>query len=159
MTSKPAEFDRALASGRFTAAVLGASLLVYLLFEELVRARYRPFLGLVRLRNPLIFRYAGFAAAVVSVIALRLIHGRLVARAARASDGTAAVHSLFRATVIGLVLAVVPAICGLALALLAGLNTDFYLLEFVSAVLVFMYFPRAGAWESVIAKRRPVCPL
>ena len=159
MTSKPADFDRALASGRFTAAALGASLLVYLLFEELIRARYRPFLGLVRLRDPLVVRYAGFAAAVAAVIALRLIHGRLVSRAARASDGGAAVRLLFRATVIGLVLAEVPALAGLALALLAGLNTDFYLLEFASIVLVFMYFPRAGAWESVLEKRRPICPL
>jgi hypothetical protein len=159
MTSKPPDFDRALASGRVTAVALGARLIIYLLFEELVRARYHPFLGLVRLRDPLTVRYAGFAAAVLAVIALRLYHGRLVARAARAVDGADAVRLLFRAAVLGLVLAEVPALSGLTLALLAGLNTDFYILEFVSAVLVFMYFPRAGAWESVLEKRRPVCPL
>jgi len=159
MTSKPADFDRAFASGRFTAFAMGASLLVYLLFEEIVRARTRPFLGFAHLRDPRPARYAGFAAAIVAVIALRLVHGRLVAAAARTEDGSAAVRSLFRATVIGLALAEVPALAGLALTLLAGLNTDFYLLEFVSAVLVFMYFPRAAAWESVLEKRRPVCPL
>jgi hypothetical protein len=95
----------------------------------------------------------------VAVIALRLVHGRLVAAAVRTEDGAAAVRSLFRATVIGLALAEVPALAGLALTLLAGLNMDFYILEFVSAVLVFMYFPRAAAWESVLEKRRPVCPL
>ena len=158
MTPKPAAFDRALASARFTAFTLGASLLVYLLFEEIVRARYRPFLGFARLRDPRPVRYAGFAAAIVAVIALRLVHGRITAAAARAADGEGAVRRLFRAAAIGLVLAEIPALAGLALALIGGLNTDFYLLTFVSAVLVFMYFPRASSWESILEKRRPVCP-
>jgi hypothetical protein len=155
---KPPEFDKAFAAGRTLAAILGASLPVCLLLEEIVRSRYRPFLGFAAIRDIAGLRYAGFAAAVVAVIALRLVHGRFTASAA-ADDGSTAVRSLFRAAVVGLTLAELPALIGLALFLAGGLNKDFYLLLFVSGALVFIYFPRAAAWEGVLGKRRPACPL
>jgi hypothetical protein len=156
---KPEEFERAFAASRSMAVVFGLSLLVYLLLEEVIRGRYRPFLGLAKVKDLAGLRHAGFAVAVVVVIALRFLHGRLTASAARATDGSAAVRSLFRAAVIGLMLAELPALIGLALFLFKGLNQDFYLLLFVSGALVFMYFPRTASWEGVLEKRRPVCPL
>jgi hypothetical protein len=156
---KPSEFDRAFATSRSVAAVLGASLLVYLLLEEIIRGRYRPFFGFAKVKDLAGMRYSGFAAAVVVVIGLRFLHARLTAAAMRAGDGPAAVRLLFRASVLGLTLAEVPSIIGLALFLLGGLNKDFYLLLFVSSALVFMYFPRAAAWTAVLEKRRPGCPM
>jgi len=157
--SNPPEFDKAFRAARSLAVMLGASLPVYLLLEEAVRGRYRPFLGFAGLRDRAGLRLGGFACAVAAVVALRLLHGRLVARAAKAAGPAAAVRSLHRAAVVGATLAGFPALAGLGLFLAAGLNTDFYLLEFVSGVLTFMYFPRAAAWESVLETRRPVCPL
>ena len=95
---------------------------------------------------------------MAAVIVLRLVHGRRLAAAAKADD-SAAVRSLYRTAMISLTLAEIPALMGMALVLLAGLNKDFYLLLFASIVLEFMYFPRASAWEAVLEKRRPVCPL
>jgi F0F1-type ATP synthase membrane subunit c/vacuolar-type H+-ATPase subunit K len=154
----PPEFDKAFATSRFLGLTFAVCLMFYLLLEEIVRARFRPFLGFARGIDVVRLRYFGFAAAVALVIALRIVHSRILAAAARA-DGPRAVRSLFRVAVISLALAETPALIGLVLFLLAGLNKDFYLLLFVSIVLVFMYFPRKAAWETVLDKRRPVCPL
>jgi len=156
---KPAEFDKAFAASRSLAMILGASLLVYLLLEEIIRGRYRLFLGFAPMRDLSGLRYAGFGAAVIAVIALRLLHGRFTASAAASADGSAAVRALFRAAVVGLTLAELPALIGLALFLVGGLNKDFYLLLFASGTLVFMYFPRQAAWEAVLEKRPRDCPL
>jgi len=154
----PPEFDKAFATSRFLGLTFAVCLMFYLLLEEIVRARFQPFLGFARGTDVIRLRYFGFAAAVALVIVLRIVHSRILAAAARA-DGPRAVRSLFRAAVISLALAETPALIGLVLFLLAGLNKDFYLLLFVSIVLVFMYFPRKAAWETVIERRRPVCPL
>ena len=55
--------------GTSMAVVFGLSLLVYLLLEEVIRGRYRPFLGLAKVKDLAGLRHAGFAAAVVVVIA------------------------------------------------------------------------------------------
>lgn len=155
---KPPEFDKAFATSRFIALAFAGCLMLDLLLEEILRSRFQPFLGFANVKDVITLRYGCFAAAVAAVIVLRVVHGRLQAAASRADDG-AGVRSLFRAAVISLTLAETPALIGLALFLLAGLNKDFYFLLFASTVLVFIYFPRAAAWETVLEKRRPVCPL
>jgi hypothetical protein len=155
---KPPEFEKAFATSRSIALAFAGCLMLDLLLEEILRARYQPFLGFANVKGVITLRYGCFAAAVAAVILLRVVHGRLLAAASRADDA-AAVRSLFRAAVISLTLAEMPALIGLALFLLAGLNKDFYFLLFASIVLVFIYFPRAAAWETVLEKRRPVCPL
>jgi hypothetical protein len=155
---KPPEFDKAFAASRAIAWTLGGCLLLYLLLEEIIRARFRPFFGFGKVKDVAALRYGFFFLAVAAVIVLRLVHGRRLAAASKAGEA-AAVRSLYRTAVISLTLAEIPALAGMTLVLLAGLNTDFYLLLFVSIVLVFMYFPRASAWEAVLEKRRPVCPL
>lgn len=154
---KPPEFEKAFAASRTVAWTLGGCLLVYLLLEEIIRARFRPFFGFAKMRSVTGLRYGGFIVAVAAVIVLRLLHGRRLATASRASEA-AAVRSLYRTAVLTLTLAEIPALLGMSLVLLAGLNMDFYLLLFVSIVLLFMYFPRASAWEAVLEKRRPGCP-
>jgi hypothetical protein len=155
---KPPEFDKAFATSRTIAWTFAGCLMLYLLVEEILRARFRPFFGFAKVKDVNGLRYGCFFVAVAAVIVLRLVHGRLLATASKAEDA-AAVRSLFRATVISLTLAEIPALMGMALVFFAGLNKDFYLLLFASLVLVFMYFPRAAAWETVLEKRRPVCPL
>jgi hypothetical protein len=152
------EFDKAFATCRFIALAFAGCLMLDLLLVEILRARFRPFFGFAPMKDVIALRYGCFAAAAAAVIVLRLVHGRLLAAASKVDDA-AAVRTLFRAAVISLTLAEIPALIGLALVLLAGLNRDFYFLLFASIVLVFIYFPRAAAWETVLEKRRPVCPL
>jgi F0F1-type ATP synthase membrane subunit c/vacuolar-type H+-ATPase subunit K len=154
--SKPPEFDKAFAASLRIAWILGGCLPLYLLLEEILRARFRPFLGFAGVKDAAGLRYGCFLAAVAAVIALRLVHGRRLSAAAQAGD---AVRSLYRTAVISLTLAEIPALAGMVLFLLAGLNRDFYFLLFASSVLVFMYFPRASAWETILERRRPGCPL
>jgi hypothetical protein len=53
---------------------------------------------------------------------------------------------MLQASVLTSALAEVPALFGLVLFLMSGLNVDFYVLTFVSLVLMFMFFPRYAGW-------------
>jgi len=44
-----------------------------------------------------------------------------------------------------------PALLGLFLFLLAGLNRDFYVLLIISVAVLFIFFPRRRAWEEWLA--------
>jgi hypothetical protein len=122
------------------------SLLFYLGAEEFIRARFRPFHGFLALSDLRAVRYALFGLAVAVLILIRVLRPRLLRRAA-GDDAKTVLHRIQRASLTTLVLAEVPGIVGLVLFVAAGLNVDFYILLFVSLVLVFMYFPRRSAWE------------
>jgi hypothetical protein len=121
------------------------SLFLYLGAVEFIRARFRPFRGVLVISDLQRVRYAFFAAAIVTIIVIRVLRPRLLRRVA--DDDQTAFRRLQRASLVTLALAEVPGILGLVLFLLAGLNIDFYLLLFASLLLVFMYFPRRSAWE------------
>ncbi|HYA48398.1 MAG TPA: hypothetical protein VEG35_01760 [Burkholderiales bacterium] len=130
---------------RVTVSVI-ASLLLYLVAVEVIRARFSPFLGFLSVSDLQLLRYALWALAITAVIVILLLRPRLLRKAAGGDDKTA-LHQIQKAFVLTIVLSEVPATLGLVLFLTAGLNIDFYGLLFVSLVLVFMYFPRRSAWE------------
>lgn len=127
-------------------AAVVASLVLYLVLVEVLRAVYKPFRGFASLGDVQTVRYAVFGAAIVVVILIRLLRPRLLRPVPGADERTALVR-LQRAAVLTMVLAEVPAILGLGHFLITGLNVDFYVLLVASLVLVFMYFPRKAAWE------------
>jgi hypothetical protein len=133
-----------------TVSLVGVSIIVslflYLGVEEFIRARFRPFHGFVAVTDLQRLRYAFFALAIVAVILVRILRQALLRRTP-GDDPRTALHRLQRASLLTLVLAEVPAIAGLVLFFIGGLNIDFYLLLFASILLVFMYFPRRSAWE------------
>jgi hypothetical protein len=122
--------------------------------------------GRVRLRIPVqgrsaiqVLRIILFLAAAASVLAARLVNGRLL-RTARKADGTTArLAGLGRAAIVSLAVSIVPAATGFVLFIVAGQIRDFYLLAFVSLLLLFFYFPRPAPWEDVLADRPRTCPL
>jgi len=122
------------------------SLLLYLGVEEFIRARFRPFSGFVAVSDLQRLRYAAFGLAILGVVMIRVSRQALLRRSSR-DDEKAARHRLQRTSLLTLVLAEVPAVLGLVLFFVGGLNIDFYLLLLVSILLVFMYFPRRSAWE------------
>ncbi len=126
------------------------SLFLYLAVEELIRARFKPFHGFLAVSDLQRVRYAFFALAIVAVILVRILRQVMLRRAA-GEDAKAALHRLQRASLLTLVLSEVPAIAGLVLFLVGGLNIDFYLLLLASILLVFMYFPRRSVWEGWLA--------
>lgn len=149
-----------------TASIVGIGLIAGLALDlavvEFVRSRFRPFLGFLSGAMPAgtrpVVRYGFFAAAVVCVVLVRFLHGRMLRQAADVDDPMRALRILSRNNMIILALSETPALLGLALFLLAGYNRDFYLLLFVSLFLFFMYFPRLKSWEDTLQKNPSACP-
>ncbi|MGD1009908.1 MAG: hypothetical protein ABR951_07150 [Candidatus Aminicenantales bacterium] len=140
------ELRRHLRTVSLISVSIGASLLLDFGLEEFIRARFKPFYGFAGIAHlqPLRYGFFGLAAAALALI-LVLRHALL--KRPRGDDRKTALHRLERATVLTLVLAQVPALLGLVLFLLGGLNTDFYILLSASILLVIMFFPRRSGWE------------
>ncbi len=138
------------------AAVVGiavvVSLFVYLVVVEVLRATMGPFRGFVALPGIRTLRYAFYGLAVIEVLATRFLQGFLLRRTP-GDDLKATIAKLARTAVVTLSLSQVPALLGLVLFLIGGLNKDFYALLAVSVVLVFMYFPRLGSWEDWVERK------
>ncbi|MBM3294450.1 MAG: hypothetical protein FJY82_07980 [Candidatus Aminicenantes bacterium] len=145
-----------------TAKTIGAAMMTFpaaaILIVEFVRSNFRPFTGFGGAGHRTALRYALYVAAAASVILLRVVHGSLL-RKRRSEDAPSALSRLVLANLTVLGLAEVPAVLGLALFFLGGFNRDFYVLAFVSLVLMFMYFPRRRTWESYLQGRNSSCPL
>lgn len=152
------ELKKAFAGARFTGAAFVGCLFFYLVLIELVKSRYRPFAGFARLKDVQTLRLVLFVAAVALVVLNRVLNGRLLKKGA-GRDPATTVRTLYRAAIISLTLAEMPAIIGLVLFFLGGLYKDFYVLLFVSLVLIFMYFPRLKNWEAYLADRPVACRL
>jgi len=105
------------------------------------------------------FRIVLFAAGAASVFLARVVNGRMLREARKASGRPARLVLLNRAALSSLAASMVPATIGFVLYLLAGQTRDFYFLAFVSLLLLFFYFPRPAAWEAILADRMPACPL
>ena len=139
------------------AGAMIAGLPFYLAAVEILRAARRPFAGFVSIGDCPVLRYVFYAAAVAVVIVLRLVNAALL-RSGRMADGRAAIGRLSRANAVTMVLAEIPALIGFGLFLVGGFNRDFYVLFFVSAVLMFMYFPRLRTWEAHLQNAPTACP-
>ncbi|MCK4336409.1 MAG: hypothetical protein KAX11_00610 [Candidatus Aminicenantes bacterium] len=131
--------------------VIIGSLLVYLMVVEIFRVKLSPFTGCVELSNPQSIRYIFYLAAALQIVFIRLLRGLLL-RAKSTDSEEKLVLKLFRVSIMTSVLAEVPALVGLALFFLGGFNSDFYVLLFVSFLLMFMFFPRKNNWKAWIKK-------
>jgi len=140
------ELRRRLKTLTFVGITVVSSLLAYLGLAEFIRHHFRPFHGFVAVPDPQALRFVVFALAVLSVVLIRVLRPALLRKPAGA-DVKTTLHRLERAALVTLVLAEVPALLGLGLFLLRGLNVDFYILLFASLLLAFMYFPRRSNWQ------------
>jgi len=140
------ELRRHLRTVSLIGVSIGTSLLIDVGLEEFIRARFKPFYGFAGIADlqPLRYVFFGLAAAALALI-LALRHALL--KRSPGDDRKTGLHKLERATVLTFVLAEVPALLGLVLFLLGGLNADFYILLSASMLLVIMFFPRRSGWE------------
>jgi len=155
-------FRRAFKAASIVGFGMIASLALSLAAVEFVRSRLRPFLGflsgtMAEGTRP-VLRYAFFGAAVLCILLLRWINGRMLRKAAEAGDPAHALAVLSRSNALLLALAETPSLLGLILFFLAGYNRDFYILLFASLCLFFMYFPRLKSWEDTLQKNPKSCP-
>lgn len=105
-----------------------------------------------------VFRIVLFAAGAASVVLARIVNSRMLTQARKAPGRAARLGLLNRAALSSLAASMVPATIGFVLYLLAGQTRDFYILAFVSLLLLFFYFPRPAAWEAILEDRMPSCP-
>jgi len=136
-----------------TASLIGVTVIVYLVIVEVLRSQLKPFRGFAPLPEMSTFRYVCYGLAVLEVLIIRLAQSLLLKRAP-GDTVKMTVQKLFRASILTVCLSEVPAILGLVLFLIGGLNKDFYALLAVSLVLVFMYFPRLSSWEAWVERTR-----
>jgi hypothetical protein len=134
-----------------------AGLLVTLAAEEFLRIQFRPFLGFAQLTNRPAIRYGFYLAAAAVIIVIRVLNA--VGFRRKKTDRPEALLGRLRAVaLLTLAAAEIPTLLGLALFLLGGYNVDFYMLTFVSLVLIFMYFPRPRVWETRLHDSPTACP-
>jgi len=136
----------------FVGIAIIVSLFLYLVVVEVLRATMSPFRGLISLPGIATLRYIFYGLAVVEVLVTRWLQGLLLRRAP-GDDARATILKLARTSIVTLCLSEVPALLGLVLFLLGGLNKDFYALLAVSLVLAFMYFPRLRSWEDWVERK------
>jgi len=145
------ELKRSFKTASMIGVAMLASLFIYLIVVEVLRALLKPFRGFVPLPEMSTFRYVLYGLAVLEVLVIRLVQSLLLKRAP-GDTAKIAGEKLFRTSILTVCLSEVPAILGLVLFLIGGLNKDFYALLAVSLVLVFIYFPRLASWENWVAK-------
>jgi hypothetical protein len=153
-----AEIERPVRTARIAAWALLSGLLAFLALEEFVRARFRPFLGFAHPRDRLALRYSVYLAAAAAIVLIRVLNAVLLRRRKAGPPASALLRRLLIVSLATMALAEVPALLGLALFLLGGYNVDFYMLLFVSLVLLFMYFPRRRAFEAHLRNAPADCP-
>ncbi|MGB8953267.1 MAG: hypothetical protein WCC06_11460 [Candidatus Aminicenantales bacterium] len=142
----------------FISAVLIASLFIYLLIIEIVKAGLKPFMGLAPSQEIQTLRYFFYALAILLVILNRVLNQFLLKKSPL-DDMEKRVQKLHRATLISMALSETPVLLGLVLFFLWGLWKDFYALLIVSLFLNFMYFPRRKNWEDYIQNQSLSCRL
>jgi len=131
-----------------------ASLFLYALMVELIKAQLRPFPGFASGARPEIWRYVFYAAAVGAVVLVRFV-GRAMLKTFPEESAHQLIARLGRATVMTAALGELPALFGFFLFFLTGFSRDFFILMFVSLFLEFMYFPRLKVWQDAVRERFP----
>jgi hypothetical protein len=123
-----------------------ASLVVYVVAAEMIKAQYEPFEGFVKGFDLPPLSYALYVLALVQLVVIVKIRGILLKKASF-ENIEEVINKLSRTSIITSALCEVPAMYGLILFLLSGSSKDFYILLIWSGFLFFLYFPRYSNWE------------
>ncbi len=129
-------------------SVLGAMAL-YLVLVELIRTRMAPFNGLYPVSDPQTvrnLRYLFYGLSAASLILARVLQSVLMKKKPGDSPEDL-LNKIHRTSLIMVIMSELPALFGLILFLIRGLNRDFYILLGISVVVLFIFFPRRRAWE------------
>lgn len=100
-----------------------------------------------------VLRYLFYAAAVVAIFTVRLLHNALIRRALRGHPQKI-LNRLQKASLWTAALCEIPALLGFMFFLLTGTSRDFYFLLILSLILFFMYFPKKIQWQTADGRIR-----
>jgi hypothetical protein len=129
-------------------AAMIAALFPYLAVVELVRAQLGGAGYLMDAREVELLAYVLYGLALLPFIVPHLIKRHVISGASQEGEG-ALVMRLRTATFLSYALSEVPAVFGLLLFFLAGLNTAFYVLWFLSLLSMLLQFPRLRSWQEL----------
>ena len=93
-----------------------------------------------------VLRAAFFAVGMVLVIAVKYLQTTLLTKTTGESPQSL-IAKLQRYSVVAAALSEVPGILGLALFIIGGARTDFYILLVMSLAMFAVYFPRLSQWK------------
>ena len=151
---QPDDLKKVFKNTVIVCAAIMATLPVYILVVEIIKANQKPFLGYVDVHNTVTLRYFFFALAVIQVIIIRVLRGFLLRKPPSASAKTL-MRRLYTTSILIFALCEVPVLFGLALFFMSGFYKDFYVLLFVSSFLMFMFFPRYNHWADWVKGNNP----
>jgi F0F1-type ATP synthase membrane subunit c/vacuolar-type H+-ATPase subunit K len=131
----------------FIGAGVILSMVIYAVIVEVIRTKFKPFHGLIKVTNGQSLRLSFYGLAILMILVMRFLQPLLYRHPQTDGHKKLLMH-LNTAALVTYFLAEVPAILGLVLFLLAGFSKDFYIFLFISLLLELMYFPRTSHWES-----------
>lgn len=137
-----------------------ASLIVYAGMVELIKKQNAPFGGFSPMPDIIaMLRYALLGVAVVEFLMIRILNklmlsGKVPTRSSSTTVQFApAVQRLMGASIVTYSLCESVAIYGIALFLIQGNSSDFYLFLALSLAYFIIYFPKYGNWEGWIVEQ------
>ena len=155
-TPDSASLDSVLSRTRRAGLALLAGLFGLFALVAVLESRgsvVRPGAARARLQT---LRVVLFAASAASALGARILHARMI-RPGRPGGAEAGLVRLRRGALTAMAVSTAPAGIGFALFIAAGLSRDFYALAFASLVLLFLYFPRRSAWETILEDGTTPC--
>ncbi len=142
------ELRQAYRTTAIVCAAMIAGLFPYLAVVELVRGQLGSTGYLMDSRQIELLAYVLYGLAILPFIVPHLVKRHVIAAARDEGEGALAIR-LRTATFLSYALSEVPAVFGLVLFFLAGLNKAFYLLWFLSLLSMLLQFPRLRSWEEL----------
>ncbi len=142
------ELRQAYRTTAIVCAAMIAGLFPYLAVVELVRGQLGTTGYLMDSRQIELLAYVLYGLAILPFIVPHLIKRHVIAAARDEGEGALGIR-LRTATFLGYALSEIPAVFGLVLFFLAGLNKAFYVLWFLSLLSMLLQFPRLRSWEDL----------
>ena len=142
------ELRQAYRTTAIVCAAMIAGLFPYLAVVEVVRGQLGSADYLMDAREIELLTYVLYGLSLLPFIVPHLIRRHVIAVAPQEGEG-ALVTRLRTATFLSYALSEVPAVFGLLLFFLAGLNMAFYILWFLSLSSMLLQFPRLRNWEEL----------
>ncbi|MGB4704391.1 MAG: hypothetical protein WBI18_04855 [Candidatus Saccharicenans sp.] len=133
-------------------SVFGAMAL-YFVLVQLIKMKMPEFAGLYSvtdLQTVKNLRYLFYGLSAISVFLARILQSVLLRKKPgdRPED---LLNKLHRTSLIMVIMSELPALFGLILFLLLGLERDLHILLIVSVIVLFIFFPRRKNWEEWLA--------
>jgi hypothetical protein len=151
------ELRQAYRTTAIVCAAMIAGLFPYLVVVEIVRSQLGSEGYLMDARQVELLAYVLYGLALLPFIVPHLIKRHVIATAPQEGEDVLAIR-LRTATFLSYAMSEAPAVFGLVLFFLAGLNTAFYALWFVSLLSMLVQFPRLRSWEELARQAGRLSP-